>query len=319
MARPLRIELPGGTFHITSRGNEQRPIYRDDEDRLIFLKILQETVGRFGWIVTAWVLMTNHFHLVIQTPEPNLSRGMQWFLGKYVGVFNRRYRRCGHLFQGRFKSILLEKERYMSNVLRYVVLNPVRAGIVDSPEEYEWSSYRATAGLDEAPGWLDTAAALESFGGASDLARAAYRQFVLEKVGLDDPLWSELIHGIYLGSNDWAKAMRKQVESKPRSTDHPVLQRAIGRPKMHAIVTAVSRAAAVTAEVIREKRGHPLRALIAWIGWNEGLQTLRSIAAALRLRSEGHMSNLVRRCELRFSRDSTFLGLHDVVIAALRA
>jgi REP element-mobilizing transposase RayT len=319
MARPLRIEIPGGTYHVTSRGNEKRSIFRTNKDRETFLQLLGEAVQRFGWNVTAWVLMSNHFHVVIQTPEPNLSRGMQWLLGSYVGIFNKRHRRSGHLFQGRFKSIIVEKERHFANLIRYVVLNPVRAGIVARPEDYRWSSYRSSAALAEAPKWFDMNAVLESFGGDNDLGRAAYRQFVLDNLGVDDPLWQELNNGIYLGSEQWAKLMREHVESKPRSTDHPVVQRAVGRPKMHEIVAAVAKAASVTAEAIREIRGHPLRALIVWLGWHEGLQTLRAIAASLRLRSEGHMSNLVRRCAERFSVDRELLGLHDAVIAALRA
>src|SRR6266567_1165722 len=163
MARPLRIEFPGALYHVTSRGNERRPIFRSDRDRLDFLDFLGQAARRFGWSVTAWVLMTNHFHLVIQTPEPNLSRGMHWLNGAYAGRFNRRHKRWGHLFGGRFKSFLIEKEAYLTEVLRYVVLNPVRAGMVERPEDYRWSSYRATAGLEAAPEWLDVDAALAPF------------------------------------------------------------------------------------------------------------------------------------------------------------
>src|SRR5215213_10285052 len=142
MARPLRIDVPGALHHVTSRGNERRPIFRSNRDREAFLQLLAEAVKRFGWSVTAWVLMTNHFHLVIQTPEANLSRGMQWLNGSYADWFNRRHERSGHLFQGRFKSFLIDQETYFDEVLRYVVLNPVRANMVGGPEEYRWSSYR---------------------------------------------------------------------------------------------------------------------------------------------------------------------------------
>jgi REP element-mobilizing transposase RayT len=319
MARALRIEAPDATYHITSRGNERRPIFSDDADRQKFLEFLGAAVRRFQWSITAWVLMTNHFHLVLQTPQPNLSRGMQWFLGKYGGWYNSRHQRCGHLFQGRFKSILVDKETYFREVLRYVVLNPVRAGMVARPEDYAWSSYRSTAGLEEAPEWFDLRAALDPFGGDADsLSPANYQQFVLDKVGVSDSLWTNLVGGIFLGSEAWAKRMRKIVESAPRSTDHPKSHRAIGRPKLHHIVNAVIAAAKVPIETIR-RRGHPLRGLIAWIGWHEGLHTLRSIAATLRMRSEGHISNLVRRCEQQFSRDSSLLAIYDESVAVLRA
>ena len=114
MARPLRIEFAGATYHVTSRGNERRSIFRSDRDRKMFLEFLAAATRRFGWSVSAFVLMTNHFHLVIGTPEPNLSRGMQWLNGKYAGWFNARHDRCGHLFQGRFKAVLVEKEAYFA-------------------------------------------------------------------------------------------------------------------------------------------------------------------------------------------------------------
>src|SRR5690348_15741607 len=163
MARALRTDFAGALHHVTSRGNEKRPIFFDDDDRLTFLKFLGEAVRRFGWSLTAYVLMTNHFHHVIQTPEANLSRGMHWLNTTYVCWFNRRHNRSGHLYQGRFKAVLIEKDTYFMEVLRYVALNPVRAGMVPRPEDYRWSSYRATVGLEHAPEWLDVAGAIGSF------------------------------------------------------------------------------------------------------------------------------------------------------------
>jgi putative transposase len=123
MARPLRIEFAGAVYHVTSRGNERRPIFRTNHDRLTFLRFLGETVERFGWSITAWVLMANHYHLVIRTPEPNLSRGMHWLNGRYAGWFNRTHQRSGHLFQGRFHAFLIDEEAYLAEVIRYVVLS----------------------------------------------------------------------------------------------------------------------------------------------------------------------------------------------------
>jgi putative transposase len=319
MARPLRIEFPGAVYHVTSRGNEKRSIFKNDRDRKTFLAFLGETAERFGWSITAWVLMTNHLHLVLQTPEPNLSRGMHWLNGSYAGWFNHEHKRWGHLFGGRFKAFLVEKETYFTEVLRYVVLNPVRAGLATAPENYRWSSYRSTAGLDAAPDWLDVNAALTPFAPDTQLAQTYYREFVAAKVGSDDCLWDELINGIYLGTEPWAKKMRTVVETKPRSTDHPRLQRTVGRPKMHEVVAAVARAANVAASAIRETRGGCLRRLVAWIGWYEGLVTLRTIAASLRLRSEGHISGLIRRCDGEFAADPSLLGYLDQALAIVRA
>ena len=319
MARPLRIEFAGALYHLTSRGNERRNIFRSDRDRKAFLTFLGVAAKRFGWSVTAWVLMTNHYHLVVQTLEPNLSRGMHWLNSTYAGWFNRAHGRCGHLFQGRFKAFLIDKETYFAEVLRYVILNPVRAKMVDRPEDYKWSSYRATAGLASAPEWLDLGTILPLFGGDRETAQANYREFVLAKIGCEDRLWNKLTNQLYLGAEGWTKAMRKRVESKPRSTDHPRTQRAVGRPKMYEVLDAVAKAASVTASAIRETRGSVLRGLAAWIGWHEGLVTLRSIAASLRLRSEGHISNLIKRCEHAFGDDATLLTSLDAALATLRA
>jgi putative transposase len=318
MARPLRIEFADAIHHVTSRGNERRSIFRDDTDRRMFLQLLGQAVKRFGWSVTAWVLMTNHFHLVLQTPEPNLSRGMHWLNGRYSSWFNRRHKRCGHLLQGRFKSILVQGENYLREVIRYTVLNPVRAGMVALPEQYRWSSFRSSAGIDPVNDWLDDASLLELFDPDPSHAQQLYREFVMARVDSQERLWDQVLNGMYFGSAVWAKRMRKMVESRPRSTDHPKVQRAVGRPKMHQIVATVARMADLTAAGIR-MRGNPLRRLVAWIGWHEGLVTLRSIAASLRLRSEGHISGLIRRCERDFNADPALLAQLDQALSALRA
>lgn len=319
MARPLRIEFAGALYHVTSRGNERRPIFRSDRDRRTFLSLLEQAAKRFRWSVTAFVLMTNHFHLVSQTPDPNLSRGMQWLNGTYAAWFNHRHQRAGHLFQGRFHAFLVEKEAYFAEVLRYVVLNPVRAKMVERPEDYRWSSYRATAGLEAAPAWLDVASALAGLTVDVAAAKAAYRGFVLDKIGCKDRLWDEVTHAMYLGSEQWTKRMRTVVESRPRSTDHPKPQRAIGRPDLRAIVKTVAVIGSTSQEAVRSVRGGPLRRLIAWLGWHEGLVTLRSIAATLRLRSEGHVSSLIRRCDRELAIDGQLLANLDATLTILRA
>ena len=243
---------------------------------------------------------------------------MHWLNSTYANWFNQIHGRCGHLFQGRFKAFLIDEESYFADVLRYVVLNPVRAKMCERPEEYRWSSYRATAGLEDAPGWLDVAPIHRLFGPDATTAQPLYREFVLAKIGCEDRLWDKLTNQFYLGSDAWIKKMRRQIETKPRSTDHPRIQRAAGRPKMQTIVSAVAKAAGETAACIRSTRGHILRNLVAWLGWHEGWVTLRSIAASLRLRSEGHISSLIRRCEEIFAENPTLLAQHDVAVAAVR-
>jgi len=240
--------------------------------------------------------MTNHLHLVVQTPIPNLSDGMKWLLGSYVPWFNKRHGRTGHLFGDRFHSNPVEKELYLTELVRYVVLNPVRAKMVERPEDYRWSSYRATAGMDEAPEWL-ALGTLAPYFGEPDSWQANYRTYVQEKIGSTDRLWDKLVNGIYLGSEAWCKSLRKTVESKMHSDVHPQIQRAVGRPKMADIVAAVAKAFGVKRSWIRSSHGTEARLVTAWLGWYEGLQRLRSIAASLRLQSSGRVSDLVRQCE----------------------
>jgi len=145
MARPLRIEFPGAVYHVTSRDNTRAPIFIDDSDREDFLSILGSVVRRYNWLCHAYCLMGNHYHLIIETIEGNISRGMRQLNGVYTQKFNWKHARTGHIFQGRFKAILVEKESYLLEVSRYVVLNPVRANMVERPEAWRWSNYAATA------------------------------------------------------------------------------------------------------------------------------------------------------------------------------
>ncbi len=154
MARPLRIEYPGALYHITSRGNARADIFDDNPDREKFLSILGVVVRKYRWICHGYCLMDNHYHLLVETPESNLCRGMRQINGLYTQGFNRRHGRVGHLFQGRYKSILVEKDSYLLQLSRYIVLNPVKAGMVKAPEDWEWSSYQSTAGLSTAPDFL---------------------------------------------------------------------------------------------------------------------------------------------------------------------
>lgn len=180
MARPLRLEFPGALYHITARGNAQQPIFLDDRDRQQFTRLLGHEVQQQRWRCYVYCLMGNHYHLVIETPEPNLSRGLRRLHGTFTQWFNRCHQRVGLLLQGRFKSLLVEKESYLQELWRYVVLNSVRAGMVSEAHGWAWSSYRATAGLQKAPDWLDVSAVLSLFDRHRATARIAYRRFVTE-------------------------------------------------------------------------------------------------------------------------------------------
>jgi hypothetical protein len=246
--------------------------------------------------------MSNHFHLVVQLTEESLSRGLQWLNSRYSQTFNRRYERVGHLLQGRPDIRLVENEAYSLEVIRYVVLNPVRARIVSRPEDYEWSSHRAVLGEVPAPDWLAVDDVLIQFGSNRDLARAAYREFVDAAVGVETNLWRDLVGQIYLGSEDWIQQVRARVDLKPRVDEHPRLQRMVGPPSMTTIIRCVAEMFALGEVEVREGRGGAPRMIAAWIAWHEGRLTNAEIAAGLRLRSSGHVTRLAAQCESELRR-----------------
>ncbi len=188
MARSHRPQVAGGIYHVTARGNRRQRIFLSDPDNELFLGLLGRTAARLGWLCHAYCLMPNHFHLVVTTPEANLSRGMQWLCGTYAHVFNEIHGVDGHLFQGRFQSVLVERTEHLVELARYVPLNPVRARLCLDPSDWRWSSYRATAGLDRpspglAPEWL-----LRQFGEDATKARRAFVAFVAEGGDARSPL-----------------------------------------------------------------------------------------------------------------------------------
>jgi len=303
MTRPLRLEFPGSLWHVTSRGNEQRLIVVDDADRRLLLDLFGEAVDRFAWIVHQYVLMSNHFHLVFQLRENTLSRGMHWLNSRYAQAFNRRHARVGHLFQGRFHARLVEKEAYLLEVLRYVALNPVRAGMVRLPEQYPWSGHRALAGLAQAPAWHAVDHTLRLFAPDPDEARAFYTRFVDDGIALQRCPWRDVVGQIYLGTPAWAEEVQRRVHEQPRSDDHPLAQRELLASTMSQVIASVAAGLATNENLIRFGRGGEARMLAAWLGCHEARLELRSIAAALRVRSAGGISKLIRCCDQRLQAD----------------
>ncbi|MEW6687782.1 MAG: transposase [Pseudomonadota bacterium] len=232
MARPLRIEYPGAVYHITSRGNARGDIFRDDADREIFQRVLASVVERHGWRVYAYCLMGNHYHLLAETPEPNLSHGMRRLNGVYTQRFNRRHARVGHLLQGRYHAIVVERERYLLELARYICLNPVRAGFARTPGEWRWSSYGATAGARQAPPWLSVTPILERFATEMQPARRAFRDFVARD--LPSP-WSGLRGQVLLGTDSFVRALAPRLEGSPET---PRTQRLAARPALARLLGA---------------------------------------------------------------------------------
>ncbi len=227
MARPIRLEFSGALYHITSRGNRQEDIYETDTDREVFLSNLDNVCETHNWVCHAYCLMGNHYHLFIETPDANLSRGMRQLNGVYTQSFNRSHRRVGHVFQGRYKAILVEKEHYLLELSRYIVLYPVRGGMVPAAGDWRWSSYRATVGQTEGIACLKTDWLLSAFGKQRSKAIKRYKQFVSEGKGHASP-WSELRKQIYLGSDNFVEKMQAYINDDKDLSEVPSSQR---RPK----------------------------------------------------------------------------------------
>lgn len=224
MARPLRIEFAGALYHVTARGNAGQNIYSDDVDRKAFLTLVDKVRIRYDWYVHAYCLMSNHYHLLIETCSPTLSRGMKLLNGTYTQSYNRRHQRIGHLFQGRFKAILVQKESYLLELARYIVLNPVRARMVRQAVDWKWSSYRATAGLVEGEPCLTMDWILSCFSEARIQAQAQYQNFV--RAGKNQPSpWEALTNQIYLGDDKFVEDMQCKLDPDQSLKDIPKKQK----------------------------------------------------------------------------------------------
>ena len=310
MARPLRIEMAGGLYHVMSRGNERRAIVRDDADRQRRLEWLQRTVEIYGWRLHAFVVMTNHDHLFLETPEPNLSAGMHLFNGSYSGYFNLRHRRAGHLFQGRFKAHLVEEEGYFTEISRYIHLNPVRAKLVERPEQWRWSSYAGYRRTSAALGWVTYERVLGEFGGRGGEARARYWRFV--QAGVAEPPrspWSDALGGFLVGSESFVMRVRQLLGDRQADREVPQVERLRARPSLNRIVAVVAahfgcaadewssgtRSAALgratAAYLARRRFGYPLVAIAGALGYR-GHSGVRTAVARVEAAGSGTQKTL---------------------------
>ena len=224
MTRPIRIEFSGALYHVTSRGDRRESIYEDDTDRECFLKICEQVIEGFNWICHAYCLMTNHYHLVIETPDGNLSKGMRQLNGVFTQASNRRHRRSGHLFQGRYKAVLVDADAYLLKLTRYVVLNPVRARMVVHPGEWPWSSYRVMTGEVIAQPWLSTDGLLAQFSTQREDAIRRYIEFVAQGIG-QKSIWNNLNRQVFLGDNNFVLHMQDKIKRLSQDVNIPKAQR----------------------------------------------------------------------------------------------
>ncbi len=304
MPRPLRLEHPGAFWHVYNRGVERRDTYLSDEDRRDFLDLLATTQRLFRWRVHAFVLMTNHYHLLIETPEPTLARGMQKLDGDHAAEFNRRHGRVGHLWQGRYRSHLVEKESYLLELARYIVLNPVRARMVGSARDWPWSSYRATAGLCAQPPWLEPEMILDEFDPWDRAeARRLYRQFVADGAGLTRSPWEDLKAKLYLGSDAFIARIEELTAGRAKAKSEPAMQRNLRAVDVDVVRSVVERE--MGRIVPRRWSDDTARLTFATLGRSEAMATFREIGQYLRLSSEG-ARDVFRRARTREAHDEAF-------------
>ena len=243
MARALRVEYPGAFYHVIHRGNAGEDIFKSIRDREKFLEYLQAAVERYGIKIHTYCLMTNHYHLLVETPEANLSRAIKWVNVSYAGYFNRKRHRQGHLFQGRYKAILVDADEYLKQLSRYIHLNPIRSGMVTELDTYLFSSYPALIGQVKAPNWLESTWLLSLFGKSRRNAAKNYRDFV-EKVdvaGVENPA-TEINGGFILGGAEFVNWVKESfLSGREEKKDVPQLRQLKPRKSLDAIMAAVCR------------------------------------------------------------------------------
>jgi len=339
MARPLRVDIEDGWYHVTARGDHRQVIFRDDRDHAHFVELLAEMREQFRVGVMAYVCMGNHYHVIVRTPEANLSRAIQWLNISYSVWFNKRHEECGHVFQGRFKSVVVEGEEWGLALSQYVHLNPVRikalgqgklqraadrAGVSSPPtvadvkrrletlRRYRWSSYRAYAGYCGTPGWLDSEILLVRAGGASE-----YRSAVESRIrhGIEESPWDQVKLGIALGTAAFAEKVRGHLKSG-RETPGKVSLR--GHARFEDVVAEVERQTGETWSAFRERHGDKRRDLVLWVARRCTGLTLAEVGRKAGGMDYAAVTMAVRRFPLACQRDKALAKLSMNVIKAVQ-
>jgi putative transposase len=292
MARPLRLEFPGAVYHIMSRGDRRRDIFADEVDRQKFLDTLGKEVAQQRWRLYAYCLMGNHYHLLVETPEANLVAGMRRLNGVYTQGFNRRHDLVGHVLQGRYKSVIVDRNAYLLELARYIVLNPVRAGLVDHVHDWPWSSYRATAGYALAPYWLSVDAIIGQFGDQAMAAQRVYRDFVRDGVCAPSP-WTEIRGQAYLGGEQFLHDIECLSPTGPIKQAVERAKRDLARPDSDDLLEGVANAFGVDPASVCSRRHQS--AFQVWVYLLRRAANLSLRDAALRARvSQGRVSQIQR-------------------------
>jgi REP element-mobilizing transposase RayT len=295
MSRPLRIEYPGACYHVTARGNAGQALFTDIDDATMFLDLFGREVLQQGWQCHGYCLVENHYHLLIETPEPNLGRGMGRLNMRYSQWFGRRHRRQGHLFQGRYKAILFEKDRHLLELARHVVSNPVRLQAVNRADLWRWSSYGALATGNDVPDWLTTESVLGSFSGSGAERQMAWRDYVAAWDEAPSP-WDNLRGGHYLGSETFLNDLADRIADKPLDQVPSAMADPL-RPTPSEIVGAVAQVIDKSPAAVLDRRAEPepFRAAI-YLLRRAGNVPLREVATLGNV-SQGRVSQIQREVE----------------------
>ena len=346
MARPLRIERAGAWYHVTARGVERRLIYLDDRDRRRWLAVLAEAVPLFRLVVHGYVMMPNHYHLILETREANLSRVMQWLQTSYSMGFNRRLGRVGPLFQGRFKAVVVDPNGWALTLSRYVHLNPVRTagmgldkgarqadrlGVRGRPDEqqvrhrvqelrkFRWSSYRSYVGLEKAPEWLNCEAIVELGGRGTRVERQQkYREYVEQAVreGLKESPWEHVQAQLVLGGREFLDEIRRQVGVASRK--QPQRRALAPRPSWEAVVKAIEKVRGEKWEAFRDRHGDWGREAALYLGRTRSGLRLRELGVAVGGADYAAVSAAIKRFELRLKRDRSLRKTADALCNMLK-
>jgi len=258
MSRSLRIEYAGAFYHVTSRGNERKVVFRTHRDRKKFLSYLESATERYRAVVHVYCLMNNHYHLLIETPSGNISQIMHHINTAYTAYFNTKHARSGHLFQGRYKAIVIDADEYAREVSRYIHLNPVRAGLIENPEEYRWSSYQYYIFSPGPPKWLKRELILSYFGGDQKTAMKKYQNFVCSVMDQEckNPL-GELANSVILGGDEFIEAIKSRyLRNKQPNRELPILRDLSDRPELNQIVNVVDSVLQSNKKLARQVKLH---------------------------------------------------------------
>lgn len=266
MARPLRVEFPGAFYHVMNRGNAGEHVLSGDDDKQFFLDCLQRAADRFAFRIHTYCLMDNHYHLVVETPEPNLSQAMQLFNVTYASWYNRQHQRNGHIFQGRFKALLVDADAYLTVLSRYIHLNPVRARRVTDPQEYSWSSCRDFLGQRRAPEWLSTDVILESLHSERSKAIELYGAYLTENAIPAANPQQEAVAGFILGRADFFERIKQDFLAEREDSNEIPQLRQLKKITSDSIVAAVAEFFGESSEVIRCKGNRRSTARLVAIG-----------------------------------------------------